>query len=76
MAAISPDAGSLSVIVRAYKSAVTRRIRRTARPDFGWQSRFHDRVVRNDAERRRIRRYIRTNPRRWTDDRNRPDRLP
>jgi REP element-mobilizing transposase RayT len=67
---------SVGAIVGQIKSVCTKRIRRTARPDFGWQSRFHDRVVRNDAERRRIRRYIRANPRRWPRDRNRPDRLP
>jgi hypothetical protein len=74
MAAIAPAAGSVPVIVRAYKSVVTCRIRRAVRPDFGWQARYHDRVVRDRAERRRIRAYIQTNPPRWSRDRNHPGR--
>ena len=72
MAAISPGAGSLAAVVRSYKSAVTRQVRRTARPDFAWQSRFYDHVVRDDRSRRRIAHYIRRNPPQWTRDRNHP----
>ncbi|PSQ75884.1 MAG: hypothetical protein BRD37_07940 [Bacteroidetes bacterium QH_8_67_23] len=47
-------------------------MRRTARPDFAWQSRFYDHVVRDDRSRRRIAHYIRRNPPQWTRDRNHP----
>jgi hypothetical protein len=74
MSRISPRAGSLGAIVRSYKSAVTRLVRRTARPDFAWQARFYDRVVRNERALTTIRHYIHRNPAQWTRDRNHPDR--
>jgi REP element-mobilizing transposase RayT len=69
MAKISPQRGSLATVVRSYKSAVTRKSREIF-PDFAWQSRFHDRIVRNDDELNRIREYIIANPTMWERDRN------
>ena len=46
---------SLGAVVRAYKSAV-------------WQRNCHDRVIRDETEWRRIRRYIQQNPARWPTD--------
>ena len=59
--------GTLSTIMGCFKAAVTRRIneKRDAPGETIWQSSFHDHIVRNRAEIRRIRRYIRTNPQRW-----------
>ncbi|MEK7218142.1 MAG: hypothetical protein AAB728_01615 [Patescibacteria group bacterium] len=34
---------------------------------FAWQPRYHDRVIRDETALRRIRAYIRNNPRLWTD---------
>lgn len=67
MSAISPRSGTLSAIVRSYKSAVTRHANRLGL-DHGWQSRFHDRIIRNDAEYQRIADYIVANPARWKED--------
>lgn len=72
MSDISPDPGSLSAIVRAYKSACTKRIRRGVRSDFAWQARFYDRVIRNERERQATRRYVLENPLKWAQDRNHP----
>jgi len=72
MSAITPDAGSLAVIINQYKGAVTRWARNNGIDDFAWQPRFYDRVVRNEEERLRIRRYIEGNPAQWHRDRNRP----
>lgn len=60
-------AGTLSTIIGCFKAAVTRRINelRETPGETIWQSSFHDRIVRNRDERRRIRQYIRTNPQRW-----------
>ena len=66
---ISPKPGSVSTIVRSYKSAVTRWARRNGCPDFAWQPRFYDRIVRNRAALKRIRRYITDNPTHWHRDR-------
>ena len=72
MSGISPSAGSLSAIIRSYKSAVTREVRRSWRTGFGWQPRFHDRIIRNDRELNAIREYIDLNPARWSEDRLNP----
>lgn len=69
MSAISPKTGSLSVAVRSFKSAVTR-LAHEAGHEFGWQDRFWDRIIRNEAELNRIRQYIRANPSNWEGDRN------
>ncbi len=67
-------AGSLSTIMRQFKSMVTKRINRlrdTSGADV-WQRNFYERVVRDRDELDRIRRYIRRNPAQWHRDRNRP----
>lgn len=74
MSRISPEAGSVSVIIRSFKSAVTKRVRGSLRTDFGWQPRFDDHIVRNERALRDIRQYIATNPVRWKSDRHHPDR--
>ncbi len=58
---------NLASIIRGYKSAVTTQSR-IINPDFGWQPRFHDHVIRNDAEFRRIHDYIVNNPLNWEND--------
>lgn len=65
------EAGSLGAIVRSYKSAVTRQIRQaTQQPDFiVWHGRYHDHIIRNEADLNRIREYIQNNPARWQEDR-------
>lgn len=67
MASISPKQGSLSTIIRSYKSAVTK-YSRPINPDFAWQPRFHDHIIRNDASYERISHYIIHNPIQWQDD--------
>ncbi len=69
MVQISPKRGSLSTVVRSYKSAVTRNSRRIY-ADFAWQSNYYDRVIRNEQELNRIRVYIMQNPQMWERDRN------
>lgn len=58
---------SLSSIIGSYKSAVTKHANRLELP-FAWQSRFHDHIIRNDAEYQRIENYIVNNPKKWKDD--------
>ncbi len=69
MAKISPKQGSLSTVVRSFKSAVTKKSREFF-PGFGWQPRFHDHIIRNNGELNRIRQYIINNPQMWTHDCN------
>jgi putative transposase len=67
MSAISPKAGSISVIIGAYKSAVTKYANRLELLN-GWQPRFHDHIVRNEEEYERIYNYIENNPLNWEKD--------
>ena len=61
MSCISPKSGSLSVVIRSYKSAVTTNAR-LINKDFAWQSRFYDSIICTDGQLSRIRKYIRNNP--------------
>ena len=67
MANISPKSGTISTILRSYKSVVTKNAR-FIRADFGWQPRFHDHIIRNAPEWERIQTYIENNPMNWKED--------
>lgn len=56
--------GAIGSIVNQFKSICTKRIR-IVEPDFTWQPRFHDHVIRDEEELDRIRRYILRNPAAW-----------
>ncbi len=73
MGAISPEAGSLGVVVRSYKATVSRWCRRNGYEDFAWQSRFHDHIIRDERSLQHIRQYILDNPARWPEDENYTD---
>ncbi len=68
MSNISPKPGSVSTIIRSYKSIVTKHARKI-NPVFAWQSRFYDHIIRNDESYGRIRQYINDNPEKWKQDR-------
>jgi hypothetical protein len=57
----------LASIVRGYKIGVTKHSK-IINPEFRWQPRFHDHIIRNDAEYQRINDYIETNPLNWEKD--------
>ncbi len=67
MSEISPKPGSLSTIIRSYKSGMTRWCNRKGY-EFCWQSRFHDHIIRNYRSLNRIRQYIECNPLNWEKD--------
>ena len=62
-----PQSKNLASIIRGYKSAV-KTYATTEGLLFAWQSRFHDHIIRDDAEYRRIEQYIITNPQNWGKD--------
>jgi REP element-mobilizing transposase RayT len=72
MSKISPHAGSIPIIIRSYKSICTREINKSLNNTryFHWQSRYYDRVIRNEIELIIIRKYIKNNPQNWKFDRN------
>ena len=67
MAYISPKSGSVSTIIRSYKSAVTKNAR-AIHVDFDLQTRFHDHIIRNADSFETIQDYISNNPQNWRDD--------
>ena len=62
-----PQFKNLASIMRGFKSAITTQARMLKIP-FDWQARFHDRVIRDDEEFRRIAAYIEQNPLNWEND--------
>lgn len=69
-ATLRMTAGSLGVMIRSYKSAVTADINRLRNTPGSrvWQYRFHERIIRTESAHERIRRYIENNPARWSYD--------
>jgi len=67
MANISPKTGSVSSIIRSYKSAVTRHAHRLGFA-FDWQTWFHDHIIRNEESFQKISNYIINNPANWQED--------
>ena len=65
-----PQKNNLASIIRGFKGMVTKRVHMCGYDNFAWQSRFHDRIIRNDRELNRIREYIQNNPAEWERDRN------
>lgn len=62
-----PQSKNLSSIIRGFKSAVTLQAKRI-NPDFGWQARFYDHIIRNPQSYDVISQYIIDNPKKWVDD--------
>ena len=61
---------SVSSFIAGFKSSATKRIneyRQTPRKPV-WQSKFHDRIIRNALEYIRISKYIANNPAKWEKD--------
>jgi len=67
MVKISPKPGTISTIIRSYKSVVSKNARQI-HADFAWQSRFHDHIIRDTASFERIQTYIENNPKNWNND--------
>jgi len=67
MANISPKKGSLSSVIRSFKSVVTT-YANDNNIQSDWQERFHDHIVRNAEEYQRIFDYITNNPKNWKYD--------
>jgi putative transposase len=69
-----PQSKNLSSIIRGFKIGVKKYATMNS-IDFQWQSRFYDRVIRDDDELNRIREYIFSNPQNWERDRNSDENL-
>ena len=67
MSEISPKPGTISTIIRSYKSVVTNHAR-FIDDGFGWQARFWDNIIRDSKSFERIQNYIEKNPKNWKED--------
>ena len=59
-----PQRNNLGSILRGYKSSIKTYATVNA-IEFSWQSRYYDRVIRNEKEYLNIKEYIRNNPDQW-----------
>ncbi len=69
-----PTTQSVPTIVRAYKAAVTKNIRRLYGHDASctyniWQRSFYEHIIRNEEDFYKISEYIENNPSKWEEDR-------
>ncbi len=64
----NPGKNSVSSIIGSYKSSVTKHANRLNFEN-GWQTRFHDHIIRTRDEYLKIKYYIRNNPKNWEKDR-------
>ena len=62
-----PQSKNLASVIRGFKIGVTVNARQT-NPDFAWQSRFYDHIIRNHRSYLRIRQYIINNPIKWGEE--------
>ncbi len=67
---ISPKKGSLSAVIRSYKSATTRSIRIVSGGAFSWRARFYDHIIRTKTYLDNLRLYIQRNPQSWLQENN------
>jgi REP element-mobilizing transposase RayT len=58
---------NLGAVLRAFKSTA-KRFANHNNIEFEWQSRYHDRIIRNEKELNAIRQYIIDNPLNWRND--------
>lgn len=75
MSMIAPKSKSLSVIMRSYKSAVSRSCHLSGYHFFAWQPCFYDHIIRSEKSLGEIREYIINNPMQWKLDRDNPAKL-
>lgn len=66
---ISPKSGSISTVIRSFKSICTRHINKDF-PDiqFEWQERFWEHIIKKEEDYMKIAQYIINNPKNWEDD--------
>ena len=63
----APQSKNLPSIIRGFKSAVTKRAR-LINPNFTWQSRYYDHIIRTQKEMNQIADYIQNNVVNWELD--------
>lgn len=67
MSMIGKKRGRMSLVLSKYKSSITRYAFKN-NIHFAWQTRFHDRIIRNSNEFKNIDNYIKNNIANWKED--------
>ena len=62
-----PQRKNIASVTRGFKSSVTKNAR-LIHPDFAWQPRFYDHIIRDDKSFNNISNYIINNPEIWDND--------
>ena len=65
-----PQSKNLASIIRGFKIGITKFARQNTKIHTVWQPRYHDRIIRNQQEYIRIKKYIINNPLNWNKDKN------
>lgn len=65
----------LGDVIGKFKAAVTRWCNKNRNTNFSWQSRFYDRIIRNERELYNIRKYIEQNPLKWELEKDNPENI-
>ncbi len=64
-----PVAESVSMHINHFKGHVKKWSNNNGWPEFSWQAKFHDHIIRNEQEYWLSKNYIINNPQNWTHDR-------
>jgi len=73
MSSISPKSGSISSIIRSFKSAVTKWAHFNDHNNFAWQPGYYDHIFRSPKSLYRINECIWSNPQNWDNDAYHPE---
>ena len=65
---LQPKIKSLSELIGAYKTTVSKQIHLSGYIDFQWQRSFHEHIIRDEQSFETISDYIFTNPVKWEND--------
>ncbi|MFH1841072.1 MAG: transposase [Candidatus Shapirobacteria bacterium] len=62
-------AGTLSCVIRSFKSESTKQIRKQTENDYPvWQRNYYEHIIRNEKELEQTQKYIHDNPQNWEED--------
>jgi REP element-mobilizing transposase RayT len=76
MSRITPEAGSIPVIIGSFKAICKKTIvRKYPKMNFSWQTRYYDHLIRKRESMYKISQYILNNPIKWEIDRNNPKNI-
>ena len=65
---LQPKIKSLSELMGAYKTTVSKKIHLLGYAEFKWQRSFHDHIIRDEKSYEKISNYIINNPNSWDQD--------